>query len=178
MNNTVFHRPTNRRLQHAPLYRQRGLATVEFAIVGLATLIILFMAIEMGRMMFTLNTLAEVTRRGARVASVCTVDNPAISRIAIFNDAATDGPSPILGKLTTNNMRVEYLDKDGGVLSGAAGDEDIYLQIEYVRVRVVGYQHQLIIPGMSLSIMAPEYPTTVPRESLGVPKVGQISTCA
>jgi Flp pilus assembly protein TadG len=178
MNNTVFHRPTNRRLQHAPLHRQRGLASVEFAIVGLATLMILFMAIEMGRLMFTLNTLAEVTRRGARIAAVCTVDNPTISRIAIFNDAATDGPSPILKKLTTNNMRVEYLNKDGDVLTGAAGNEATYLQIEYVRVRVVGYQHQLIIPGMSLSIMAPEYPTTVPRESLGVPKPDQTSTCA
>jgi len=96
MNNPVFRQSTNRRLQHAPLYRQRGLASVEFAIVGLATLIILFTAIEMGRMLFTLNTLAEVTRRGARVAAVCTVDNLAISRVAIFNNAATAGPSPIL----------------------------------------------------------------------------------
>jgi Flp pilus assembly protein TadG len=178
MNNSAFHQPTNRRLRHAPRYRQRGLASVEFAVVGLTTLVILFMAIEMSRMMFTLNTLAEVTRRGARVASVCTVDNPAIRRIAIFNDAATSGPSPILKKLTPSNMRVEYLDKDGNVLTGAAGNEDTYLQIEYVRVRVVGYEHQLIIPGMSLLIAAPEYPTTVPRESLGVPRVGQTSTCA
>ena len=178
MNDTVFHRPTNRRLRHGPLYRQRGLASVEFAIVGLATLTILFMAIEMGRMLFTLNTLAEVTRRGARVAAVCTVDNLAINRIAIFNDAATAGPSPILGRLTTNNIRVEYLSENGTILPDPTADEDTYLQIEYVRVRVVGYQHQLIIPGLSLSIMAPEYPTTVPRESLGVPKPDQTSTCA
>jgi Flp pilus assembly protein TadG len=180
MNNPVFNQPTNRRLQHAPLNRQRGLASVEFAIVGLVTLTILFMAIEMGRMLFTLNTLAEVTRRGARVAAVCTVDNLAISRIAIFNDAATAGPSPILGKLTTNNIRVEYLAKDGGVLTdyAGAGNEDTYTQIEYVRVRVVGYQHRLIIPGLSLSITAPEYPTTIPRESLGVPRPDQTSTCA
>ena len=177
MNNPVLDQPKTRRW-HAPLYRQRGLASVEFAIAGLATLIILFMAIEMGRMLFTLNTLAEVTRRGARVAAVCTVDNLAISRIAIFNNAATDGPSPILKKLSTNNIRVEYLNQDGGILTGTADDENKYLQIEYVRVRVVGYQHQLIIPGMSISIMAPEYPTTVPRESLGVPRLGQTSTCA
>jgi Flp pilus assembly protein TadG len=165
------------RNQQTP-FKQRGVTSVEFAFVGLAAILIIFMAMEMGRMMFTLNTLAEVTRRGARVAAVCTIDNLAISRIAIFNDAATAGPSPILGKLTTNNIRVEYLTETGTVLAEPTKDDETYLTIEYVRVRVVGYQHQLIIPGLSLSIMAPEYPTTVPRESLGIPRPDQTSTCA
>jgi len=80
--------------------------------------------------------------------------------------------------LTTSNIRVEYLTENGTVLSDPAADDETYLQIEYVRVRVVDYQHRLIIPGLSLSITAPEYPTTVPRESLGVPKPDQTSTCA
>ena len=163
---------------HSSFERQRGLASLEFAISGLATLIILFGAIEMGRMMFTMNTLAEATRRGARVASVCLIDDPQIARIAVFNSSGSGTDSPILKDLTTNNIAVEYLNADGGVLVGAAGDDSIYTQIRYVRVRITDYQYRFIIPGVDIVFTAPQFPTTVPRESLGVPKPDQTSTCA
>jgi Flp pilus assembly protein TadG len=155
-------------------HRQRGIAAVEFAIVAMVTLMILFGAMEMARMMFTFNTLAEVTRRGARIASICQVNDPEINRLAIFNTSGGN-VSPILKKLSTANVKVEYLDENGAVLASTAGNA--YYDIRYVRVRIANYQHNLIIPGMSVSVMAPGYPTTVPRESLGVPKVGQLSNC-
>ena len=98
-----------RRIQKTMLQtmrKQRGLSSVEFAISGLATLLILFMAMEMARMMFTLNTLSEATRRGARVAAVCTLNNPQISRVAVFNNSGTGDQSPILQNLSTDNIVV------------------------------------------------------------------------
>jgi hypothetical protein len=169
------------RNQQTP-FKKRGMTSVEFALVGLAALLIIFMAMEMGRMMFTLNALAESTRRGARVAAVCTLDNAEISRIAVFNSSGSGAQSPILPQLTTDNVVVEYLDEDGAVLEDvaldvAAGDNSTYLQIRYVRVRIENYQHSMILPGMNVSFMAPEFPTTIPRESLGVPRPDQTSTC-
>jgi hypothetical protein len=158
------------------LFKQRGLSSVEFAIAGLATLLIIFMAMEMARLMFTLNTLAESTRRGARVAAICTVDNAEISRVAVFNNSGSGAQSPILPLLTTDNIAVEYLGENGAVLTGAATNP-AYLNIRYVRVRIVNYQHTMFIPGMNLSFAAPEFPTTIPRESLGVPRPDQTSTC-
>jgi Flp pilus assembly protein TadG len=163
-----------RHFDSASRHGQRGIAAVEFAIVALATLTILFASMEMARMMFTFNTLAEVTRRGARIASICQVDDPEINRLAIFNTSG-GSVSPILKKLSTANVKVEYLNENGAVLASTAGNA--YYQIRYVRVRIANYQHNLIIPGMSVSVMAPGYPTTVPRESLGVPREGQLSNC-
>jgi hypothetical protein len=44
--------------------------------------------------------------------------------------------------------------------------------IRYVQVRVVGFQQQLLIPFASASFTMPEFVTTLPRESLGVPRSG------
>ena len=155
--------------------KQRGLASVEFAIVGAATLAILFSAVEMGRMMFTLNALAEATRRGARLAAVCQVNDPRISQVAVFNSNGGT-QSPILPSLTTANVTVEYLNEDGSVIGGAT--QGAAANIWFVRVRIVNYRHTFVFPGLDISFITPEYPTTIPREALGIPKVGQTSTCA
>jgi len=163
-------------IRYSMKQRQRGLASVEFAIAGLATIIIIFAAIELARLMFTVNALTEASRRGARVASVCLVSDTAeISRLTIFNDSGTGTQSPILRNLTTDNVRIEYLNQDGAVLNDISGNN--YLNIWYVRVRIANYQHNFIFPGLDLTLTLPEYPTTVPRESLGVPRPGQTSTC-
>ena len=65
-------------------HRQRGTTTVEFAIVGMVTLLLLFTVIEFGRILFTLNMLDEGARRGARVAAVCDVGDAAIAQATAF----------------------------------------------------------------------------------------------
>ena len=92
--------------------RQKGIYTVEFAIVGAALFIIVFGAIEVARAMFAYNTIAEATRRGARVAAVCSAADVATAkRAAVFSIAGADGSdaSPILNGLTVSNVNVEYL---------------------------------------------------------------------
>lgn len=157
--------------------QQRGLATVEFAIVGLVVFIVLFGAIEIARMMYTVNMLQEATRRGARMAAVCTVDSPAIIRAALFNSSGSGTASPFIGGLTAANIQLDYLDAASNPVVGYAGNDDIYRTIDFVRVRIVNFRHKLIIPGLNLSFITRPYPTSMPRESLGVAPLGQTSSC-
>ena len=141
--------------------RQRGTTTVEFAIVGLLVLTLLFAVIEFGRIVFTLNMLQEGARRAARVAAVCAVGNPAVANTAVFTD---------LPGFSTSNVVVEYLDQNG------APTED-FNSIHYVRVRIVNYSFPIAIPLINPTFDAPEFSSTLPRESLGVPKFGAAPAC-
>ena len=141
--------------------RQRGITTVEFALIGLIALVTLFAVVEVARVFFVFNALEEATRRGARVAAVCQVNDPAIAQIASFTASGTG----VVGGLSPANIAVDYLDSAGNLLGNPMG---AYGAINYVRVRIVNYTHQLLIPLFVLSIPVPAFPATVPRESLGV----------
>jgi Flp pilus assembly protein TadG len=156
--------------------QQQGMATVEFAIVGLVVFVVLFGAIEIARMMYTVNMLQEATRRGARMAAVCTVDNPAIIRAALFNSSGSGTTSPFISGLTAANIQLDYLNMAGTPVVGYTTDDVAYRNIDFVRVRIVNFRHQLIIPGLNLSFITRPYPTIMPRESLGVGR-NQVSTC-
>lgn len=145
--------------------QQTGTTTVEFAIVGALMMLVMLAVIQFGYTMFSLSVLNEGTRRGARVAAVCPVNDPSIARAAAF--VALPG-------LTTQNVAVEYLNENGGVIANAPAN---FGAIEFVRVRIVGYQYQSWIPFMNLVFTAPEFAATLPRESLGVPREGVVSPC-
>lgn len=153
--------------------RQRGLAAVETAIVGLLALIVLFAVIEVGRAFFVMNALEEATRRGARVAAVCQVNDPAIAQITIFNQSGSSGPSPVIYGLSPANVAVDYLDDGGSDVGDPVGN---FGAIAYVRVGITGYQHQLLIPLFVRTINMPAFRTVLPRESLGVSREG-FTTC-
>lgn len=146
--------------------RQRGTTTVEFAIVGMVTLMLLFTVIEFSRVLFTLNMLDESARRGARVAAVCDVGNAAIAQAATF---------VTLPGLATSNVVTEYLDDAGNVLADP-GDTD-YGSIASVRVQIVDYSFPVAIPLIATTFGAPAISATLPRESLGVPYFGAPPAC-
>jgi hypothetical protein len=149
--------------------KQRGAHTIEFAIIGSMFFILLFAAIEFGRLMFTWNTLDEASRRGARLAAVCPINDGAISRVALFDTPGTSGSSPVLPGLDEGNIRIDYLDAAGTPLSDPAGS---YLDIAFVRSEVVAYRHRLIIPFFVREFELPPFITVLPRESLGVSPEG------
>jgi len=149
---------------------QRGLTTVEFAIVGLVLFVVLFGVFEVARMLWVFNALDEVTRRGARMAAVCQVNDPAIQQVAIFNDSGDVGPSRLIPGLTTANVELNYLDIDGNVL--AEPDDTDFTAIEFVQVAITGFQHQVLIPTLFWTMQTPPFRTTLPRESLGVSREG------
>jgi len=132
--------------------RQRGLTSVEFALVGVFLFMILFAILEFGRVLFTLNVLQEGARRGARVAAVSAPNSPAVEAAALFLDL------PAIEHATVKTL---YLTKD------AAETQDINA-MQYVRVSITAPDIGLRIPLVRATITPPVYSSTLPRESLGV----------
>ena len=146
--------------------RQLGTTTVEFAIVGFVTLVLIFVVIEFGRILFSLNVLDESARRSARIAAICPVGDAAIG------DAATFVGLP---NLTAANIVTEYLDANGVVLGDPAGAG--LSSIRYVRVRIVNYAFPVALPLIATMFTAPEISSTLASESLGVPYAGAAPAC-
>jgi Flp pilus assembly protein TadG len=141
---------------------EQGVTTVEFAIVAGVLFMVMFGVIEFGRALFVANALTESTRRGARLAAVCQVGDAAPAQVAIF--ARADGTSLIAPGLTTGNVVVSYLNQAGAPLADPVAN---FTQIQYVRVRIVNYRMQLLIPFVMPDFLMPEFSATLPRESLG-----------
>ncbi len=154
--------------------RQAGVTTVEFAIIGTVALIVLFGVIEMGRAVFVMNSLNETTRRAARMATVCPIDDPAIFEVAMFNPPGGGTATRFAPGLGPEHISLEYLDQSGDPITDTGAN---FLQIRYVRTRIVGYQHEMLIPYASQLLTAPEFGTTLRRESLGVPRAGAVWAC-
>ena len=154
--------------------RQSGTTTVEFAIVGALFFVLLFGVIEFGRLLYVWNALDATTRRAARLAAVCPIDNAGIARVAIFNAPTDDGPSDVIGGLSPANVQLEYLDANGAPLADPTAS---YTSIRYVEASVTGYRIHLYIPFFSPTFTAPAFRTVLPRESLGVNPDDATATC-
>lgn len=141
---------------------QRGVTCVEFAIVAGVMFTILFAVFEFGRALFVANALVESTRRGARMAAVCPVGDPRPAQVAII--ANGDGASGISPDLTTANVVVSYLNQTGGTIANPAAN---FAAIQYVRVQIVGFTQQMIIPFVMPELLMPAFVATLPIESLG-----------
>ena len=110
-----------------------------------------------------------IPRREAILAAGAACLTPAIAQVAVFNAPGSGGASRIVSGLTTANVVVEYLSDVGGVVASPGAN---FLNIRYVRVRIANLQHTLRIPLKNVTFTLPGYPTTLPRESLGIPRVG------
>lgn len=153
---------------------QRGVTTVEFAIVGGVALVVLFAVIEVGRAVFVLNSLGEATRRAARMATVCTINDPAIFEVALFNAPGGGTGSPVVANLTPANIALEYLDGNGTVITDPSAN---FGQIRFVRTRIIDFEHEMLIPFGEYIFTTPDFSTTLRRESLGVPREGTVEPC-
>jgi Flp pilus assembly protein TadG len=131
---------------------ERGISTVEFSVVATVLFTILFGVIEFGRLMYTFNALAEGTRRAARLAVVCPLNDAGIASTANFETLPNFAPG---------NVQVQYLDASGNPTG-------TYSAIAYVRVQIVGYAIPLSIPLINPTVTSPAFAVTLPRESLGV----------
>jgi len=142
---------------------QKGLTTVEFAIVGAVLFMVLFGVLEFGRALYVANVMVEGTRRGARVAAVCRPGSGFIAQTAIFANAA--GESRFVPGLTTaQHVVVSYLNQAGAPVANPLAN---MASISYVRVQIVGYQQTMMIPFVMSTLLMPEFAATLPAESLG-----------
>ena len=139
--------------------KMRGVYMVEFAIVGLLLMMLLFGCLEFGLATFSMAALNEGTRRAARLAAVCPLNDPKIASAVNFMG--------VYGFNTATNVLVKYLDANGATLATPALGA-----VYYVQVSVTGYTIPLAIPGLSQSITSPSFAVTLPAESLGLSNAG------
>ncbi len=132
--------------------RQRGITSVEFAIIATVFFTMLFAAIEFGRLLYSFGTLSEATRRAARLATVCPLNDPGIANTASFAGLPNFG---------AGNVQVQYLDVNGNATAA-------FTAVQYVRVQITGYSIPLSIPFINPTVTSPAFAVTLPRESLGV----------
>jgi Flp pilus assembly protein TadG len=151
--------------------KMRGLYIVEFAIVGSLLMVLLFGCLEFGRVTYTMAALNEGTRRAARLAAVCPINDGVIAPAVNFA-----GLVGFTAKTVGNggNVNLQYLDVNSAPLGAAT-----IALVKYVQVGVTGYNIPLIIPGLNITITAPSFTVTLPAESLGLvkdPKLGGVVT--
>jgi len=148
--------------------KMRGLYIVEFAITGSLLMVLLFGCLEFGRITYTMAALNEGTRRAARLAAVCPINDGVIAPAVNF--AGVVGFNSTVG----GNVNLQYLDDTGTPLGAPAAS-----LVKYVQVGVTGYNIPLIIPGLNITITAPAFTVTLPAESLGLvrdPVLGGVVT--
>lgn len=94
-----------------PRPKQGGATAVEFALVVIIFFLIVFGIIEIARLMYMFNTLAEVTRRAARAATnIAFTDQPALDlarKQAVLDEQS--GALPFGQPITFQHIRIEYL---------------------------------------------------------------------
>jgi hypothetical protein len=133
--------------------KMQGMVLVEFAIVGGALMMVIFGCLEFGRATYSLAALNEGTRRAARLAAVCPINDPVI--VPAVNFMGING-------FSASNVTVNYLDANGASLGAAPASSSVY----YVQVSVTG-SIPLAIPFLS-EVLSPSFIVTLPAESLGI----------
>ncbi|WGV99765.1 TadE/TadG family type IV pilus assembly protein [Vibrio sp. YMD68] len=142
---------------------QRGITIIEFTLISSALLVLILGVIEVGRYMYSLQLINEMTRVAARLGVVCNVaDKDEIPGLAVPRNAP--------GGFTSANLSLEYLNETGAVITGDPSvDPEVFLDIRYVRSEVVNFEYQFsgLLTFLQGVIIVPSFETTLPRENLG-----------
>ncbi|MHB8352838.1 MAG: TadE/TadG family type IV pilus assembly protein [Burkholderiales bacterium] len=100
---------------------ERGVTSVEFALVAALLLSLLFGVMELGRILFVWNSAQEVTRRAARDAAVqgLTLFTP---YDAVLQPGTSSGTMafPGIGEITNWTVSIQFMTGDFGALAATA----------------------------------------------------------
>jgi len=122
---------------------QGGAAAVEFAFVAMIFIMLLIGSMEFGRWLFTLNAASEATRLGARLAVVCSQNEPKIK----------DGMRTILGSVSNAQISIQYAP------SGCDASS-----CKTVTVGLTGAMFTPVVPFMGTGVALPAFTTSLSRE--------------
>lgn len=143
------------------IQRQLGLTIIEFTLIVSALMLTLFGAFEVGRYVFTYQMMNEMTRKAARLASVCSVN----SNIPNLPKVQQNYPP----NFQAEKLVIDYLRDNGQVVADPVNNQG---SIYFVRARVDNYQYQFIpllnFIGNNGALTMPSFETVLPRESLGI----------
>lgn len=90
--------------------QQEGVAAVEFALIAVLLLMLLFGIIEFGRLFFVINSVQEVTRRAAREQVVRWINQTdAVQRIAVLRPGSSGVVNfPGAGDITNVDVKLSF----------------------------------------------------------------------
>lgn len=155
------------------LKKQSGMTIIEFTVIAWGLLVLVFFAFEIGRYMFSMQMLNEMTRKAARLATVCAVtDQGDITNLPEVVENRIIGFEP-------ENLAIDYVDASGSSVSVAGysglsdgGKAAVLAQIRFVSAEITGFQFQffpiLSFVGDGGAIDVPSFKTLLPVESLGI----------
>ena len=124
---------------------QQGMVAVEFALITIILVTLMFGVIEMSRALYYWNTATEATRLGARLAVVCDQDASAIkTKMQVM-----------LSVLEADQISVTY--------SPAGCDRN---SCRSITVSINGFNFNTLVSLLPLNIPMPSFSTTLPRESM------------
>jgi Flp pilus assembly protein TadG len=152
-----------RRRLSVRINKNNGLAVVEFTMISTALLIIFFGIFEVGRYVYSIQMLNEATRRAARLASVCYMDNNTdIAGMTTITNIIPSG-------FSSSALTIEYLDASGTPVANPTSSVE---SIRFVRAKMdtskTSYTFVNVLTALSGSSVVPKFETTLPAESLGV----------
>lgn len=144
---------------------QRGAESLEFVVIFGFYMMLIMAVFEFGRALYTYNILTEVTRRGARMATVCPSNDPVVIQAALFNTiTGSTTTSSLLPNLDAGDISIRYFNNDAG-------------NPEFVEVSINNnFTFDYIIPFIAGATgnAVPAFRTTLHMESNGaLPGVGQ-----
>jgi Flp pilus assembly protein TadG len=133
---------------------ERGATLVEFAIAASVFFVAFFGVLEVARLLWTYNAIAEGVRQGARYASLNAINTANVQNVVVYGTPG-GGTSPVAYGLTTAQVNVVYT--NFGVNQGT------------VAVSVSGYTFSfLVLPDVFGSALTfPAYTVTMKGESAG-----------
>jgi Flp pilus assembly protein TadG len=148
--------------------KMRGVAMVEFAIIASLLLMLLFACLEFGLVTYTYAALNEGTRRAARLAAVCPINDPVITTAVNFTGVSG---------FNSSMVSVNYLDASGNSLGAAPALSSVYYVQVGLKTGGAGYTMPLAIPFVNSMLTAPSFTVTLPAESLGLSNTGVSTAC-
>ncbi|MBI5278024.1 MAG: pilus assembly protein [Burkholderiales bacterium] len=136
--------------------RQRGAATVEFAVIAIVFFVLLLGMIQAGWLLFQWNAAADATRRGARTAAIVAMnDRAAIERAMLLPLAGLEGAT----------VNIEYSPDGVDFSAGSCAGRGT---CNYVRVSLAyQFRPQFVFGTLPTPIAMPTFSTTLPVEALG-----------
>ncbi len=147
--------------------KQQGVTVVEFSLISSTLLLLVFGILELGYFTFNLQALNDLTRKAARIATVCQVsDGDVIKSLALSEtDLVPKG-------FTSTNLDIDYLNSSGQKVDNIFAAN---APIQYVRAKVVGYNYGfsglLNFLGENGVVSIPPFETILAAESLGVGRI-------